>query len=357
MATTSYTIINSQGNLRFQINVGSASGPYERYQQDADLTFYGYGRTGWGQEVDQNFYRLLENFAVGEKTASPATPKNRSDLSPSGGLGVNKPIIGQSWFNLTTNEMYVCDDPTTNSWRHLISEQYADSRYLGAGTASTFVAKAGDTMTGYLTLNANPRTGHPLDAVTKQYADSLLAGSIDDLTTLIGNTYVRKSGDTMTGTLWVREGTSTAFNMLTIGTEVGTNVKYPALSMGNQSGTACFTTLDFYTSGDTVKDSGIIASGGTNGVANAGSLTLYGNIFNDGRWPSNPSHLVNKSWVDNAISYSITILANNVSTYYATYAWVNARAYMPAGWGGSHQVWVSWYGPSGGADGDIWFQL
>jgi hypothetical protein len=53
--------------------------------------------------------------------------------------------------------------------------------------ATTYVAKAGDTMTGLLTLSADPSTA--LQAVTKQYADAGL------------NARVLDTGDTMTGPL------------------------------------------------------------------------------------------------------------------------------------------------------------
>jgi hypothetical protein len=49
------------------------------------------------------------------------------------------------------------------------------------------VLRSGDTMIGFLTLNANPT--NPLHAATKQYVDTL------------GTSYVLKSGDTMTGLL------------------------------------------------------------------------------------------------------------------------------------------------------------
>lgn len=53
-----------------------------------------------------------------------------------------------------------------------------------------FVKKAGDTMTGFLTLHAHPTL--PMHAATKQYVDN----SSPDL-----SGYVQKAGDTMTGAL------------------------------------------------------------------------------------------------------------------------------------------------------------
>jgi len=51
------------------------------------------------------------------------------------------------------------------------------------------VARSGDTMTGFLTLHANPTAD--MHAATKQYVDSIIPP----------NTYVLKAGDTMTGDL------------------------------------------------------------------------------------------------------------------------------------------------------------
>jgi hypothetical protein len=51
----------------------------------------------------------------------------------------------------------------------------------GGGNPADFVLKAGDTMTGFLTLNADPTA--PLHAATKGYADSLalpLGGAVGE---------------------------------------------------------------------------------------------------------------------------------------------------------------------------------
>ena len=130
--SATYTINNTDGTLHFDIKPGQSNGPHDNISQ-SDLTFYGYGRTGWGQEVDQNFYRLLENFACRELTPSPtATPATKATLG--GILGFNKPIIGQHWFNTTTNEMFVRSG--LGNWSHLVSETYSDTKYLQIAVAS-----------------------------------------------------------------------------------------------------------------------------------------------------------------------------------------------------------------------------
>jgi hypothetical protein len=73
-------------------------------------------------------------------------------------------------------------DPTNAL--HATTKQYVDT------TTGNYVLKSGDTMTGFLTLHANPTNA--LHATTKQYADTA------------DNLRVLKSGDTMTGQLTIQ---------------------------------------------------------------------------------------------------------------------------------------------------------
>jgi hypothetical protein len=68
-----------------------------------------------------------------------------------------------------------------------------DGYHLGDLDAR-YINTSGDTMGGYLTLNANPSAG--LHAAPKQYVDSAVAGMSGSL-----NSKVSKTGDTMTGSL------------------------------------------------------------------------------------------------------------------------------------------------------------
>lgn len=70
-------------------------------------------------------------------------------------------------------------DPTHDM--HAVNKRYVDDK------TRDFVKKGGDTMTGFLTLHADPTSD--MHAVTKRYVD-----------TKIGD-YVKKTGDTMTGDL------------------------------------------------------------------------------------------------------------------------------------------------------------
>jgi len=64
---------------------------------------------------------------------------------------------------------------------------------INNGTFDAYVQRAGDTMTGFLTLNADPT--QPLEAATKQYVDAVA------VTASAVNDKVDKAGDTMTGPL------------------------------------------------------------------------------------------------------------------------------------------------------------
>lgn len=384
--STTYTITNTQGSLSFQMTAGSANGPNE-LAQSTDLTFYGYGRTGWGQQVDQNFYSLLENFACAQLPGP--VPSTKTQLG--GTLGINDPVIGQQWFNLTNSEMYVCVNSGTNTWYHLLSETYADTKYLtiadASGTGTNAFLKlngSNSPMTGPLILDADP-TGlsNPQTAATRNYVDT----AVNTLTATINGPsgFVHKTGDTMTGTLVVSTATaSDGFTDISVATNA------PTLLMGRY-GTAANSNLRFITSGSTsgspTIDSSIVASGGTVGSAGQGTITVTGFLVSDGRTPTLANQVVTKSWTENLINTAISNLSGSVNTTYvkksgdtmsgqlnmggnrvtnigypavatdaARVDWVRAQAYMPTGLGGAHQIWISGAGPSGGASGDIWIR-
>lgn len=409
--STTYTIKNTQGNLSFTINVGSASGPLELVQT-ADLTFYGYGRTGWGQEVDQNFYRLLENFAVPELTSSPPKPKTKDNLSGVLGTGINRPVLGQLWFNTTVNssvnaeypntggELYVCTQATTDSsiapgpasiaaskWKQLISVDYANYTYLSKNDASgtgpyAFVKLNGynSPMTGFLELiHTNPSaTWH---AAPKGYVDDEILA----LRTEADGKYVERAGDTMSGQLSVEGPGSGSYVKI----DVQTGANEPRVHLGKYTGTTD-ADIGFFTSGGGLlhMDSGILATGGNSGVTNQGTLTLIGFAMVD-RAPTLSNQISNKGYVDtglanlnatltsqsnglyvkkagdtmtgslNMSSHTITNLPTpTASSHPATKNYVDTNCYAPAGTPGfTYNITISAAAPSGGNIGDIWFQL
>jgi hypothetical protein len=271
MSTTKYTITNTQGNLSFDINAGAASGPQETSAR-SDITFYGYGRVNWGQEVDKNFYKLLENFSCEQNTLS-IIPKTKTQLG--GTLGINTPIIGQQWFNLTNSEMYVCINntlPTTSAyWSHLISETYADTRYLRIANVNTsYVNLNGSNtpMTGYLTLYGAPT--QDTHAATKLYVDSSVSTS--------AALFVRKAGDTMTSYLTLSGAPTQNLHAAT------------KAYVDSMVGATAYVKLD-----------------GSN-TPMTGYLTLYGA-------PTQNAHAATKLYVDSAISSLHNTITSETSVY------------------------------------------
>ena len=101
-----YIITNTFGDNLFTIKPGALNGP-GGIDTDSDLRLYGQGSTVYGEGVNENLYRLTENFACPEKAGTPGTPQDESDLGP--GNGINNPINGQPWYNTTTKQLMVYD--------------------------------------------------------------------------------------------------------------------------------------------------------------------------------------------------------------------------------------------------------
>lgn len=179
-----YIINNTSGEALFAIQPKATNGPGAA-GHNTDLTLYGYGAPNWGERFNENFYRLLENFACAEKgpgdtgyDALNPSPKGEGDVGITEKYGVNKPVLGQTWFNTTQEKLFVCTqtDPTV-IWTPIASDD----------TSTAYVMKTGDTMSGFLTLHSNPVEN--MHAATKQYVDTGVAS--------MATLFVRKSGDTM----------------------------------------------------------------------------------------------------------------------------------------------------------------
>jgi surface protein len=72
---------------------------------DTDLFLPGRIRAEWGEEINENFVRLLERFACPELSSNPGNP----DLSASNSPALRNPVRGQLWYNTSNRKLYSYD--------------------------------------------------------------------------------------------------------------------------------------------------------------------------------------------------------------------------------------------------------
>jgi microcystin-dependent protein len=253
-----FYIENTDGTISFKLAPGTYDGPQGIVKPDpltginqsppkTDLRLYGLGFMEWGEGVDENFLRVAENFACEEKVIGDPdydpdniAPKDERDLGF--GQGINYPVNGQTWFNVTRKQVFVYDNPgnvkdTTptsptfgkplGKWIRVGASSvqvdtvsptdpdegdlwydvsYTDPSCTPTGqlkiwtgittgwvsVAERYVSKAGDIMCGFLTLHDEPIDN--MHAATKGYVDTVAAG-------VGAGTFVLKAGDVMTGFL------------------------------------------------------------------------------------------------------------------------------------------------------------
>lgn len=129
-----------------------------------DLKLFGRGARSYGEGMQENMLRLLENFA--------------SDVPP------QTPTVGQLWYNVATGTyskgLKVFDG---SGWMSVTALDLADLQ----SQLDAKVNRTGDAMSGYLTLNDDPQLNY--HATTKHYCD------------LNASAKVSKAGDTMTNFL------------------------------------------------------------------------------------------------------------------------------------------------------------
>lgn len=173
MPSIVYVINNTQGS------VITAIPPTGENTSVSDLRLYGLGNVQWGEGVNENQYRLTENFACPEKISAPGNPQDETDLGA--GNGINDPVNGQLWFNTTQKKIFVFD-ATIPGWKIVggaavgplppASPQVGDLWFDTAlmqlkiwdgfafiSVAERYVLKSGDTMTGVLAMSSNKITG------------------------------------------------------------------------------------------------------------------------------------------------------------------------------------------------------
>lgn len=210
MATV-FVIDNTAGTLSFSIQPGALNGPGGA-QRNSDLRLYGLGALTWGEGIDENFYRITENFSCPQKVTgdyNPATgnfdynevsdpilPKDENDLGP--GKGITIPLNGQMWFNTTKALFYVYDDSLAGGagWRQLLGGLASDSAPDDPQTGDLW----------YDTSGSPDAVGCIADPVLKIYNPSHSSAQPDGWV-LAGEDFVRQCGDYMTGDLSMADPT------------------------------------------------------------------------------------------------------------------------------------------------------
>jgi len=215
MATV-YVIDSTDGasSKSLTIKPGALNGPGSTHH-DSDMRLYGMGALQWGEGMDENVYRLAENFNCPEKqagdynpstgsydydpTTSPILPKDANDLGP--GNGITVPLDGQLWYNVTSRLLYVYDadilddlgvenNPPVPLWK-VTSGIYVN-------TAQPANPTVGDLW--YDTSIAGDTNGCITEPLLKIYNPNHTEAAPDGFV-LVGESFLRQCGDWMSGEL------------------------------------------------------------------------------------------------------------------------------------------------------------
>ena len=206
----------------FIIPPGELNGPGGD-ERHSDLELYGFGALKWGEGVNQNQYRQMENNACPAKETGdflPGTdvgdsfvagtgsytvgvdailPKDRWDLGI--GNGITNPLIGQLWYNTTDLNLYnfeLVGSPVSDAgWKTVYDEVVVEA------SAALDAHATDDTL--HLDVNRNQNAF--LDALN---LPTLTASEVNTLIGIDGGTVqgqlhlmVEKAGDDMTGPLLI----------------------------------------------------------------------------------------------------------------------------------------------------------
>lgn len=161
----------------------------------------------------QSYSQIADSARVSDSLApllandQTAISRNAGTAFPTSGL-----VVGMPYFAITENKLYRLTSLAPITW--VVELDYnktlasTDDVAVVATNANSRVARAGDTMTGYLTLNGDPTQS--LHATPKRYVDTQMAAAVAS-----AGTRLLRAGDTMTGLLTLSGDPTAAYHAVT----------------------------------------------------------------------------------------------------------------------------------------------
>ena len=199
-----YTIIRSNGTTLTTIQDGTIN------TTSTTLGLPGRNYAGYGQTLNTNFVKLLEN--------------NASDTPPPNSLK------GQLWYNTTLNTLNVCPaDNTTNAqaWLTLTTTNSGGSTTLGNLTVTGNIATNNHAVTNDLTSNTMTVTVATVSSTLNALYGEITTGNIATLNTQSISSGGSGVAGTLTGSWTVAGNTSSGGNAFSV---VSGNVAFPSES-------------------------------------------------------------------------------------------------------------------------------
>lgn len=222
----SYVIRNSRQDILAVVADGTTN------TSATPLTLVGRGVTDYGLAENENYVYILENFA---NSTAPLAP-----------------ILGQLWYNSSTDTLSVYD--TANTWNSLATVSYVDSKFV-----SPFFS-------GTATANTAPFGTNSTQLATTAFVQAALNGGGTGNTAVTGNLSV--TGTITTGTNVLANGYVSA-----VGNIIGSNINGVNLSLSGNVISALNVT-------NTVTSNNVVAVGNvTANNLNAAGLSLTANVI------------------------------------------------------------------------------
>jgi hypothetical protein len=181
-----YTIIKSNGTVLTTIPDGTIN------TTSTSLGLVGKNFAGYGQTIDTNFVRQLENFAASTPPANP--------------------LRGQLWYNITNNTMYVCPsdgETDANQWLALTSASESGTTTFGAITVTGNIAANNITLTNSVNAANITALNASITANLTAANANITTGNVASLFTTVINAGSISTAGTVTG-VWSFNGSGNA---------------------------------------------------------------------------------------------------------------------------------------------------